>query len=173
MSLVTQFGFVVFLVALIPVGGLLVVMHRLQRAMRRSDGTRFAASCRALAWLPVLVAIAPLFIFTMINAEHAIDPEFAVRSFENPEAISQRAFLMFALDQTLSGAIFDLVEVYALEIGELRHHCESWIFCTSLMIYRLTVNAAMSVLFLALFTAVSGWCWRGTLSLLGLRRDGR
>lgn len=171
MSLITQFGFVVFSVALVPLAVLLFGILRLQRALKQPAERRHGAVCRALLGMSAVIGVAPVFMFAMMSAEHAIDPAFAARSFENPEAVSPRAFFLFAIEQTLGGALFDAVEIYNLEVGVLRHRCESWIFCSSLFLYRMTVNAAGSVLLLALLTIGSNWCWRRTRAFFGFRQD--
>ena len=71
-----------FSVALAPLAVLLVGMLRLQRALKQPAERRHGAVCRALFGMSAVIVVAPVFMFAMMSAEHAIDPAFAARNLK-------------------------------------------------------------------------------------------
>lgn len=151
-----DFGVAVFAVALIPVVMFLGNLNKLRKCLT-TDDDRAKTLRSAFFRMPIIIVIAPLFMFAMMSLENALDPEFAARSFENPEHANIGGFFMFAIDQTMKGAFFDLMESFRLDVADLEHKCDSRLFCGSILIYRLTVATAVSVLFLAVLIAFGGW----------------
>jgi len=166
MDFVREYGVVVYIFALLPVLALLVGIFRLQTAIRLGNDDRPKAVRRALALMPAILLAGPVFMFAMLNAENAINPNFAAQTFANPEAADRMGFFLFAIDQTLGGALFDSLEVFSFEISPLEHRCENRLFCISLFLYRLTLSLAVSALSLAFLAYVSNMCWQAFLSLL-------
>lgn len=165
MDFVRDIEVIVYIFALVPIVALLVGIFRLQTAIRLGTEKRPRAMRRALALMPAILLVAPVFMFAMLNAEDAINPDFAAQTFANPEMADRKGFFLFALDQTLGGALFDSLEVFDFEISPLEHTCEETLFCVSLFLYRLTLSLSVSALSLAFLAYASNICWQALLSI--------
>ena len=64
---------------------------------------------------------------------------------------------MFALDQTLKGTMFDVMETFHFSIAQLEHKCDSTLFCVALLLYRTAVGAALSIFLLTWFLRLQLW----------------
>lgn len=89
--------------------------------------------------------------------EAMVDPEFMDRSFVNPDGAGPFEIYMFALDQTLKGTMFDVMETFHFSIAQLEHKCDSKLFCVALLLYRTAVGAALSIFLLTWFLRLQLW----------------
>ena len=126
--------------------------RNLRRRVHEPESRRLAAVSTA-----IIMVFAPMVITGFMAVEAMIDPEFMSRSFVNPEGAGPFELYMFALDQTLKGTMFDVMETFRFSIAKLEHKCDSVLFCVALLLYRTAVGAALSIFLLTLFLRLQIW----------------
>lgn len=140
-----DFGIIFFCFALFPVLIFLYSLHNLRRCLHDPTARR-----RAAFSTPALLLVSPLVITGFMVAEAALDPEFMVRTFVNPEGKGAFDLFMFALDQTLKGTLFDAMETFNISVSTLEHKCDSMLFCIALLLYRAAMGTVISIFLLTL-----------------------
>ena len=147
-----DFGVVFFFFALFPVAVFFYALQNLRRCLNDSK-----ARNNATITTPIMLALGPMVITAFMAAEASIDPEFMSRSFVNPDGKNAFDLFMFALDQTLRGAVFDLMEAFHVSVTELEHKCDSMLFCSALFLYRLSMGTIISIFALTLIMRLQAW----------------
>lgn len=147
-----DFGVIFFCFALFPVGIFLYSLHNLRRSLNDPKARSHAAITT-----PIVLVLGPLVITVFMALEASVDPDFMSRSFTNPEGKNAFDLFMFALDQTLKGILFDVMEIFHLSVAELEHKCDSLLFCSALLLYRLSMGTVISIFLLTVIMRLQAW----------------
>ena len=147
-----DFGVFFFSFALFPVLIFLYALRILRQRINDPKSRRLATVSTA-----IIMVFAPMVITGFMTLESMVDPEFMGRSFINPDGAGPFEIYMFALDQTLKGTMFDVMETFHFSIAQLEHKCDSTLFCVALLLYRTAVGAALSIFLLTWFLRLQLW----------------
>jgi hypothetical protein len=72
--------------------------------------------------------------------------------------LTPSAALTFAIDLFLKGGLNDVIEVFELDFGSVRHAADNHLYASVILLFRLVAD--LFVISLIFYTARTSWNWR-------------